>query len=186
LSRRLSGVSELSIGTDRFLFRFFLISNKEANLNKKPDFDIQAAHRYFSASCFNAAWEYIDKTDRTPEENDRMIRLAQVSMWHWLERDDRKDQNLSVGYWQLSRVYVLTGRIDDARSYGELSLQYAQSEEPFYKGYALEALARAESAAGNREETVKYLSEARELSDQVSDPDWRKLLVDDLNNIKLP
>lgn len=155
-------------------------------MTKKPDFDIQAAHRYFAAHCFNSAWELIDKKDRTPDDDDQMIRLAQTSMWHWLQRDDRRDQNLCVGYWQLSRVCVLAGRIDDARRYGERSLKLGRNEEPFYKGYAFETLARAEAAAGNREETVKYLSQARELSEEVSDPEWKKLLVDDLNDIKLP
>jgi hypothetical protein len=32
------------------------------------NFDLAAAHKYFSAHCFNAAWDLIEKKDRTPAE----------------------------------------------------------------------------------------------------------------------
>ncbi len=38
-----------------------------------PDFDSTKAHQFFSAHCFNSAWELIDKPARTPEENEQMI-----------------------------------------------------------------------------------------------------------------
>jgi hypothetical protein len=31
----------------------------------EPDFDIAAAHKYFAASCFNRAWDLIDKASDT-------------------------------------------------------------------------------------------------------------------------
>src|SRR5262245_27775596 len=109
-----------------------------------PGFDTAKAHRYFSANCFNKAWEFIEKPDRTPDEDEQMIRLSQASMWHWTQREDCKRQNLSIGYWQLSRVYAIAGRPDDARRYGQLCLEHSREEPPFYLGYAYEALARAE------------------------------------------
>jgi hypothetical protein len=53
---------------------------------KQPDFDVKAAHRYFSAHCFNAAWELIEKKDRTPEEDRQMVSLNQASLYHWRGR----------------------------------------------------------------------------------------------------
>ena len=153
---------------------------------KKPDFDTQAAHKYFSGHCFNAAWDFIEKKDRSADDDDRMIRLAQTSVWHWTQRQDCVDKNLSVGYWQLSRVYSLVGRADEARKYGQISLKYGENEEPFYKAYAYEALARAESIAGNKKKADEYISKARELTEQVSDPESKKLLIDDLNSIAVP
>ena len=35
---------------------------------KAPELDVAAAHKYFSAHCFNKAWDLIEKTDRTPED----------------------------------------------------------------------------------------------------------------------
>jgi len=153
---------------------------------KKPDFDTQAAHKYFSAHCFNAAWDFIEQKNRTADDDEQMIRLAQASIWHWTQREDCADKNLSIGYWQLSRVYALAGRADDARRYGEISLEYGKDEEPFYRGYAYEALARAESVAENRNKTDEFLSKARELAEQVSDAESKKQLIDDLNSINVP
>ena len=149
-------------------------------MNKKPDFDLEAAHRYFSAHCFNSAWDLIDKIERTLEEDERMIQLNQASMWHWSQRDDCSDKNLSVGYWQAARIRALLGQADEARRYGQLSLQYSKNLEPFYKGYAYEALARAEQVAGNLKKIREYADEARRLAEQVSDAEDRKLLMDDL------
>jgi hypothetical protein len=108
---------------------------------KKPDFDLQKAHKYFSAECFNRAWDYIDKAVRSAEDDDRMLQLSLASLWHWTQRDDATSTNLSVGYWQVSRVYALTHQADQSKYYARLSLEAAQADGvlPFYRGYAFEA-----------------------------------------------
>jgi tetratricopeptide (TPR) repeat protein len=150
----------------------------------EPEFDKTKAHRYFAVTCFNKAWDLIDKRDRTAEENEEMIRLTQASIWHWTQREDCKSTNLSIGYWQASRVYALIGRIEDARRYGELCLMHSHQEEPFHLGYAYEALARAESLAGNKERAGSHLANALRLAHQVVEADERKALMDDLNSIE--
>ena len=69
----------------------------------KPSFDTQRAHKYFSASCFNMTWELIEKPDRTREDDEQMIRMAQASLWHWTQRSDCSDKNVSIGYWQVRK-----------------------------------------------------------------------------------
>src|SRR4030065_2947069 len=120
---------------------------------KKSDFDIVASHKYFSADCFNRAWDYIDKPVRTRSEEDMMLQLSLASLWHWTQREDCTATNLSVGYWQVSRVFALLRQADNARSYAELCMEASQREGvlPFYLGYAYEALARSELEAGNRD-----------------------------------
>ena len=153
-------------------------------MTDKPEFDLKAAHKFFSAQCFNMAWSLIDKPDRTAEEDEQMIRLSQASLWHWTQRDDCTKRNMSIGYWQASRVYALVGQADAARKYGLLSLECSAKEEPFYMGYAYEALARAESVAGDRRKMDEHLRKARELADSVSDVESRKILLADLDGIK--
>jgi hypothetical protein len=150
---------------------------------KTPEFDLGAAHRYFAAECFNRAWDLIDKHDRTPEEDEDMIRLNQASLYHWSQREDCTNRNLSVGYWQASRICALLGQADNARRYGELCLRYSQDEDAFYLGYAYEALARAESVAGQGEKAAKYLQDAHGQLAQISDPEERELLEKDLKTI---
>jgi hypothetical protein len=152
----------------------------------KPDFDLQAAHRFFAADCFNRAWNLIDKPDRTPDEDQQMIQLSIASVWHWTQRDDCTPTNLSVGYWQVSRIYAILGRAGNARRYGQLCLGASQAEGvlPFYLGYAYEALARAESVAGNVQRRDAHLASAREVAGRLPDPEARQALLADLATIR--
>ncbi|OGO31017.1 MAG: hypothetical protein A2136_02760 [Chloroflexi bacterium RBG_16_54_11] len=153
---------------------------------KKEDFDIVTAHKYFSAECFNRTWDYIDKPVRTAKEDEAMLRLSLASLWHWTQRDDCTPTNLSVGYWQVSRVFALLRQAENARQYGQLCL--AASEEagvlPFYQGYAYEALARAELVAGNQEGMEKHLIQAHQVAAALADPEEKEQLLKDLATIR--
>jgi hypothetical protein len=151
----------------------------------EPEFDLDVAHKYFSAQCFNQAWELMDKAGRTPDEDEQMVRLSLASHWHWTQRPDCSATNASVGYWQTSRIYAMLGQADNARRYGRLSLEAGQGEGalPFCVGYAYEALARAESVAGNRGKMAEYLREARRAAEGLPDPDTKKRLLADLDTI---
>lgn len=153
----------------------------------EANFNINDAHKYFSAFCFNKAWDLIDKTDRTPEENQEMIRTSFASLWHWTQRPDCTRKNMSISYWQLSRIYAILGQAENARSYAQLCLQASQTEDipPFYIGYAYEALARSEAVAHNREKMEHHLEEARRFAEAVTDPEEKKMLLNDLETIRV-
>lgn len=153
---------------------------------KKPDFDIQAAHKYFSAECFNRAWDFIDKPIRKKNEDEMMLQLSLASLWHWTQRKDSTSTNLSIGYWQVSRVYALRRQAEDARHYGELCLEVSQGEDvrAFYLGYAYEALARAEMVAGNEDKMEKHLIQAHQVAASLPDPEEMKQLLRDLATIR--
>jgi hypothetical protein len=153
-------------------------------MTDKSEFDRTAAHRYFSANCFNKAWTLIDKEDRTPEEDQQMIRLNQASIWHWTQREDCTHKNMSIGYWQASRIFALLGQADNARDYGQLSLDYSKDQAPFYRGYAHEALARAEWVAGNHEQAEEHLRQAQLMASQIKEVEDKKVLEADLGTIR--
>ncbi len=155
-------------------------------MSEGPGLDLQAAHRYFSAACFNQAWDLIDKAERTPGEDERMLQLSLASTWHWTQRSDCAPSNLSVGYWQTSRIYAILGQADNARRYGLMSLDACQHEGvlPFYLGYAYEALARAEMVAGDREKMMGYLAQANDALERITEDDEaRSMLQNDLKTI---
>ncbi len=150
----------------------------------KPNFDIQQAHKYFSADCFNKTWDNMDKDgSRSQEENMEMLHTAIASLWHWTQREDVTPKNLSIGYWQVSRVYCLIKQPNNARRYGLLSLQYAKGLSPFLMGYAFETLARAEMLANKRFIMKEYLAKANEMLAQVEDKEEHQLLAKDLEAI---
>jgi len=152
-------------------------------MTDNPPFDANAAHKYFSAHCFNKTWDYIDKPERTSEEDMAMLHSAITSLWHWTQREDAQPENLSVGYWQVSRVYALLRQPDNARRYAEVSLKLAEGSEPFYSGFAFEALARAEMVAGDRVKMQRFLEKAREALEQIKEEEDRQVLAKDLESI---
>lgn len=144
-----------------------------------PDFDLAAAHRFFAAHCFNQAWELIEKPDRSPEEDRLMVALNQASIYHWLNRPDCGAQQLSIGYWQASRIQAILGNAAEAQRHAEACLSYSAGLEPFYVGYAYEALARAAMLANNPI-AAEYLARAEEQVALVTDDEDRDLLRKDL------
>ena len=149
---------------------------------KKPDFNLIVAHKFFSTHCFNKAWDLIDQPSCTPEEDEEMIRLSLASTWHWKQRDDCTQVNLSVSFWQTSRIYSILGQVDNARRYARLCLDASQGEDvaQFYLGYAYEAIARAESLVDNTAQVDQYLEKARNIAAAMSDSDEKQMLLDDL------
>ena len=150
-----------------------------------PNFDIQEAHKYFLTDCFNRSREYIEKDGaRSMEENISMLHAAIASLWHGSQSEDVQPHQLSVGYWQVSRVYNLLQQPHNAKMYGMLSLKYAKDLKPFYKGYAYETLARAEMILKNRFIMNVHLTKARALLEQIEDESEKQMLSKDLETIR--
>src|SRR5262245_36048726 len=139
-------------------------------MSYQPTFNLNEAHIYFSTELFTTTWEYIEQADeRSADEDMTMLHIAIASLWHWTQREDVTAENLSVGYWQVSRVYNLIKQPHNARTYGLLALKQAEGLAPFFKAYAYETLARAEMQCGNRVIMMVYLEKANELSKQIED-----------------
>jgi hypothetical protein len=155
-------------------------------MSEQAGFDLAVAHRYFAVECFNRAWDLMDQAERTPDEDEQMIRLSLASHWHWTQRADCTQENVSVAHWQTSRIYAMLGQAENARRYARLCLEASRGDNlpPFCLGYAYEALARAESAAGNQTTTREYLREAQRVTETITDLDTKQLLLADLETIK--
>ena len=155
-------------------------------MTHSPTLDPQAAHHFFAVECFNQAWDLLDKTTRTPDEDEEMLRLGFASYWHWTRRSDCQPGNLSISTWQLSRIYAVLGQVENARRYAERCLQISQGEGllPFHLGYAYEALARVASLAGEKKKMEEYLKEARAVAGRMTDEEARKQLMADLETIR--
>jgi len=105
--------------------------------------------RAAAVSLFNEAWSYIDLEARSQDEERMMLATALGSLACW--RKVGNEKNFSISDWQVSRVYALIGDAGQARIYGESALRVAETGtlEPFYVGFAYEALARAALVAGD-------------------------------------
>jgi tetratricopeptide (TPR) repeat protein len=146
----------------------------------------QEFHKSIAVECFNECWNYIGKESRTDAEEEEMRRLAEVSFWHWIHVEDHTQENISVGYWQLARVYAISGRYRLAYYYADKCIEVSEMGDldPFYLGYGYEARARAYLLGERSEDAKDALDKAYELAEQVSDLEWKKPLVDDLDQIR--
>jgi hypothetical protein len=151
-----------------------------------PECDLSQANKYFSAACFNSTWDLINKSDRTPKEDEQMLLTSMTSAWHWTQREDCQPTNMAIAYWQIARVYAQLKQVENARRYGQLCLDVSQGEdvEPVYKGFAYEALARAEMVAGERKQMQHYLEQAFRVAALVTDEEDKQLLIADLETIQ--
>jgi hypothetical protein len=149
----------------------------------KEEFNAQAAHRYFSATCFNSTWDLIDNTDRSDEENQKMLLSCYASLYHWTNREDANDQNFSIGYWQLSRVHALMNNPQAAFENATRCLSYSHNLEPFYLGYAYEAQARAKKIAQELESFQIILKKAWAQHALIEDKELAQMLGKDLQSL---
>jgi hypothetical protein len=154
-------------------------------MTESPEFELEAAHRHFSVLCFNEAWALLERPQRTPEEDEAMLRLSLASLWHWTQRPDYEPTNLSIGYWHTSRVCAALDRADEARRYARLCVDVSRTPDVplVFLGYAYEVLARAESVAGNHTQRDEYLSVARRTAGALPDSSEREQLLADLTTI---
>ena len=154
-------------------------------MRKRAEFDVAVAHKYFAAHCFNEAWDLLEKPSRTVEDDRLMVALNQASIYHWLSRPDCEPKHLSVGYWQASRIQAVLRNAVEARRYAEVCLSYSEDLAPFFVGYAHEALARAAILGNDVKIAELHLEAATKQAAYVGRQDDRKLLMKDLEELRV-
>ena len=143
----------------------------------------RAQHQKVGADLFNYTWSLLDRTPRTPDEDEEMLSAAHASRYHWGHGGTMLQ--VSVGEWQISRVYSVLGRSEPALHHAERCLAISRKSRlgRFYLAYAYEGLARASAVAGRRAARDRYVREARSLGDRIRDRDDRRMLLEDLATI---
>ena len=125
-------------------------------------------HKKFAKKGFNEAWDYLDKKNRTAEDEQQMLHLAHASRYHWSFVGIAR--NFAVGDWQLSRVYAT---LNEPR----LALLFAKSALDITKKNnlsdnlpsAYEGMARAYAVAKEKKSAMEYIKKAREALDKAKD-----------------
>lgn len=136
-------------------------------------------HKKIGIKFFNQIWGFIEKKNRSTEENEMMLHYAHASALHWLLSEPPK-VNKQRGDWIISRVYAILNRPESALIYAKRC--YANTEEPtkdngfnrFDVAYANEAMARAYAIAGNKAEFQKYYKKAQVEGDKITDKGDKK------------
>jgi len=138
-----------------------------------------AQHRRLAVTCNNTTWEMIE-SDRTPANDEEMLRRAYAAAYHWQRAEGASPQNEARAVWLLSKVHRLVGEPSRALHYADACLAVCGQHgiADFDLAYALEARSRALAALGRRDEAAEVWAAAREVP--ISDPEDRAVVEADL------
>jgi tetratricopeptide (TPR) repeat protein len=132
-----------------------------SNTRQKKVPDTQAHELIkIAASCFNKAWDYLEKTDRNASEERSMLNLAHASRYLWgLVGSPR---NEAMGDWQFSRAYSAVREPELALSYAKSCLETCEKNKiSDLLASAYEGIARAYLSARDRETGLEFVRKAR-------------------------
>jgi DNA-binding transcriptional MerR regulator len=139
-----------------------------------------ATRRALAVHLFNHTWTLLEKTDRTPEQDDEMIHSAHASRYHWGEVGEQV--NLARGEWQCSRVYAVLGRAEPALWHARrcVAINEAAGIADWDIASAYEAMARACLTAGELDQVALWKAKAQAALDGIADKDDREIIEGDL------
>jgi hypothetical protein len=144
----------------------------------------QDLHRKFAVNCFNGTWELIEKADRTPDEDAKMVHMAHASRYHWGQIGT--PLNFARGDWQISRVYAVLGQGENALYYAKSCLHICIDHDlgDFDLAFAYEAAARAFAVLGDVEMTKEHLARAKKAGEAIAEEDDQKYFFAELESIQ--
>jgi hypothetical protein len=142
--------------------------------------EVEAWHRAFAPRAFNETWTLLDADGLTREEEETMLASTFAQRYHWYAVGP--ERNWAIADWQVSRVTAVLGYPDLARRFGERSLEIAieYDLDPYVKGFAHEAIARAAAIVDDIETFTEHLDLARAALAAIEDDDDREVLQADL------
>lgn len=148
--------------------------------------DAAGAHIAFAKAAFNGAWDLIDKTGRSADDDRQMLTLAFASRWHWGTVGSA--ENKTIADWQVAHVASILGLPSLALTYAQAAYDAARGGDlpDWLRASTAEGLARAHACAGDRESYEFCASEARQLVEQLEDEEDRELILGQLASIPAP
>jgi hypothetical protein len=137
--------------------------------------------RALAKRLFNDVWALLEKPDRTPDDDARMLHMAHASCLHWSRVGTAV--NVVRGEWQCSRVYATLRRFEPALYHAKRALELCEANQlaDFDLAFCYEAMACAHAVGGVVDEARRWVDRAREVP--IAEDDDRELLNTDLDSI---
>jgi tetratricopeptide (TPR) repeat protein len=146
-------------------------------------YTLEEAQIEFAKQTNGQVWKLLEKTDRSPADEEEMECAAFASLYHWLQAGTQVHHQR--GEWLIAHVYTILGETESALKFAnrclELTEAYKNQMEDFDIAYAYEGMARAHALSGNREVAEKFLGMAQSAGEEISDAESKKIFVGDLN-----
>ena len=148
-----------------------------------PDTEPDAEwHRMQAVEANNSAWELIELPDRTPDQDEDLLRRAYAAAYHWDRAAGRTPANAARADWLLAKVHLLVGRPDTSLAHATRCLTTCETHglKDFDLAYAHEASARALKVLGRDAEAIRHWEAAQAVP--IADDEDRANLAEDLAN----
>ena len=137
-------------------------------------------HRKTAVACFNKTWDFLDKKNRSREEDLQMLHAAHTSRYHWGYIGNA--HNFAINDWQISRVYADLKQAALALIFAKSSLETCEKNSlTDLLPSAYEGMARAYATASEAGEAKRYLQMARKQLDLVRDEEDRKIYAQQID-----
>ncbi|MEX0846248.1 MAG: hypothetical protein WD023_00580 [Ilumatobacteraceae bacterium] len=138
-----------------------------------------AEHRAQAIECNNATWEMIGG-ERTPANDEEMLRRAYAAAYHWQRAAGRGPENEVRAQWLLAKVHLLAGHPGMSLEYADACAQQCTDNglADFDLAYAYEARARALQAMGRSAEAEVVWAAAKAVP--IADPEDQAIVDADL------
>lgn len=137
-------------------------------------------HRQLGVDLYNETWRLMESRG----DDELVLHMAHASAYHWRQAPECKPKNRARSEWLCSRVYTVLGRAEPALYHAKRCLEICRADpesmEDWDLPFAHEALARAYRVAGNDVEVRDQEQRARELGEQLADPEDREHLEEAL------
>lgn len=139
--------------------------------------------RRLAAALFNRTWTFMEKENRSRDDDDAMLHMAHASAHHW--RQVGTPQNFARSEWQCSRVYAVLRRAEPCLHHARRCLDICQENEmgDFDLAFAYEAIARGHAISGDGEQARAYTEQSLAAAEDIKEDEDRDLLLTDLETI---
>ena len=136
-------------------------------------------HRAQGIECNNSTWEMIE-AERTPANDEEMLRRAYASAYHWQRAARTGPENEARALYMLAKAQLLAGNPDASLRYAEACMHQCRQHAlvDFDLAYAHEARSRALHALGRGDEAAAEWAAAKAVP--IADPQDQAILDADL------
>ncbi len=121
-------------------------------------------HRAQGVECNNSIWDLVGKEDRSPADDEEMLRRAYSSAYHWQRAHGAGPANEARALYMLAKVHLLTGQGARSLEYADACLAQCVQHGlvDFDLAYAHEARARALRDLGREVEGLAAWATAKQ------------------------
>lgn len=146
--------------------------------------DIKQLHKLMAPALFNKTWDYLDKPERSLDDQMIMLASAFASWYHWKQiggsiEDER-------GLWLIAKVLYVLNKHHDALVYAIKCLDICNENNitGFDLAFAYEMMARILLSLNKNEDARKYYKQAKDTGEVIKDTNDREYFFSQLEDLK--